>query len=345
MQTETALGLKAGDLIEVKAANEILETLDGNGAFEGVPFMPEMLRYVGGRYRVSRRVVKFCWYTEDSCSRAIDDCVFLEDQRCDGAAHGGCQQECRIFWKEAWLRRVSTQEAEAGHVRNDPGEGSAQLESVAAATVFQNAQHDQRNEPLYRCQALDILPASRPLPEKELGQYIEEVTSRNIAPGHFARTMFRAFRIHVRIKLGRYRALPMPLGGTARVDGERLNLELGDWVQVRSAEEIGRTLDAEGRHRGLHFSAEMLRACGRTYRVRGRVERIIDEKSGRMLELKNDCVLLEGMICPGERSVGVWFCPRDFYHYWREAWLMRVEAPLGASTDPVSSPLRTSNAA
>ena len=34
------------------------------------------------------------------------DTVYLEDLRCDGSGHGGCQAGCRIYWKEAWLRRV-----------------------------------------------------------------------------------------------------------------------------------------------------------------------------------------------------------------------------------------------
>jgi hypothetical protein len=69
----------------------------------------------------------------------------------------------------------------------------------------------------------------------------------------------------------------------------------------------------------------MLPACGKTFRVRRRIERIIDEKTGRMLKMKNDCITLEGLVCNGERSPGRWFCPRGLYPYWREAWLKRVE--------------------
>ena len=32
--------------------------------------------------------------------------VHLRRTRCDGAAHGGCQAACLLFWKEAWLERV-----------------------------------------------------------------------------------------------------------------------------------------------------------------------------------------------------------------------------------------------
>ena len=40
--------------------------------------------------------------------------MLLEDLRCDGSAHDGCQAECRVFWKEAWLKRVGGPKAHAG---------------------------------------------------------------------------------------------------------------------------------------------------------------------------------------------------------------------------------------
>ena len=53
----------------------------------------------------------------------------------------------------------------------------------------------------------------------------------------------------------------------------------------------------------------------------GRVERIIDEPSGRMLDLKNPCIVLEDVICTGDYHR---LCPRGTYPYWREIWLERV---------------------
>jgi len=62
------------------------------------------------------------------------------------------------------------------------------------------------------------------------------------------------------------------------------------------------------------------------FRVRKHVERIIEESSGRMLEFKRyRCISLEGVVCSGDRATGVWFCRRDLYPFWREAWLKRVE--------------------
>ncbi len=104
-----------------------------------------------------------------------------------------------------------------------------------------------------------------------------------------------------------------------------LNLQAGDLVEVRSPSEIAFTLDEKGLNRGLSFDREMLPYCGRTLRVSDRVHRLIDDKTGRMLNVGKDCLILEGAVCSGQRSAGRWFCPREIYPYWREAWLRRVE--------------------
>src|SRR4051812_42564844 len=98
-------GLAAGDLVEVRSAGEILATLDDSGALEALPFMPEMLPYIGRRFVVDKRADKICDTIAQTGSRRLNDAVLLGDLRCDGRAHAGCQAECRFFWKERWLRR------------------------------------------------------------------------------------------------------------------------------------------------------------------------------------------------------------------------------------------------
>src|SRR5581483_6101858 len=98
----------------------------------------------------------------------------------------------------------------------------------------------------------------------------------------------------------------------------------GDVVRVRSRGEILGTLDLRGKNRGLRFDREMLPYCGQTRRVARRVERFIDEASGELVELKSDCVVLDGVVCRGFLSYGRWFCPRAISPWWREAWLEPV---------------------
>jgi len=47
--------LRRGDLVEVKAPSEILQTLDADGTLDRLPFMPEMLGYCGRRFQVAER--------------------------------------------------------------------------------------------------------------------------------------------------------------------------------------------------------------------------------------------------------------------------------------------------
>ena len=123
--------------------------------------------------------------------------------------------------------------------------------------------------------------------------------------------------------------------GTAahRTESAPLALQPGDWVRVRSRNEIAGTLDRSGKTRGLWFDHEMIRYCGGTYRVKRPVRHIIDEGSGRMIDISTDCFVLDGVVCTGECSRARWFCPRGIYPFWREAWLQRV-APPDISTDP-----------
>ena len=96
--------LRRGDLVEVKDPAAILATLDEHGALEELPFMPEMAAFCGRRFVVERRAERLCDTVHYTGSRKPARSVFLDDLRCDGSAHDGCQAECRFIWKEAWLR-------------------------------------------------------------------------------------------------------------------------------------------------------------------------------------------------------------------------------------------------
>jgi hypothetical protein len=305
----------------VRSAREILATLDEDGTVDGIPFMPEMLQYVDRRFRVSKRVEKICWYTPESSSRRLPDTVLLEGLRCDGTAHGGCQAECRIYWKDAWVEHVDENAPE--HESDE--ESFDELRRFVAARTRVTTSFDTGPEEVFRCQITESLKASTPLQPRQWSQYIAEIRNGNVGIVRFLRVFVRMNIWRVAHRLGRTPDLPKPAGAN-RVDGEKLGLEPGELVEVRSPEEIGLTLDDEVKHRGLRYSEEMTPACGKRFRVKNRVDRLIDERTGRMIELKNDCIVLEGFACSGDRSPAALFCPREAYPLWREAWLRRVGA-------------------
>jgi hypothetical protein len=71
----------------------------------------------------------------------------------------------------------------------------------------------------------------------------------------------------------------------------------------------------------MGFDEEMSRYCGRTARVKARVTKCIDERTGTLLTMKNPCIILEDIVCAGVYSGN---CPRQFIPFWREIWLERV---------------------
>lgn len=78
----------------------------------------------------------------------------------------------------------------------------------------------------------------------------------------------------------------------------------------------------------MGFDGEMTPFCGKIYRVRGRVEKFIDEKTGKMKTLKTPAVILDDVYCRSRYSNHRMFCPRSIFSWWREVWLERVsESP------------------
>jgi hypothetical protein len=73
--------------------------------------------------------------------------------------------------------------------------------------------------------------------------------------------------------------------------------------------------------------------CGQEMQVRGRVTRIIEEPTGKMLEFGSDCIKLDTAFCSGERSTGRWFCAREIYPYFRECWLERIPTPVATAKE------------
>jgi hypothetical protein len=99
-----------------------------------------------------------------------------------------------------------------------------------------------------------------------------------------------------------------------------LGLQPGELVEIKSEEEIRRSLDATGKNRGLGFMPEMWPYCGQQGRVLRRVEKICLEESSRTVRAMKDTVILDGLFCQGN-GIG---CDRACFYFWREEWLRRV---------------------
>ena len=327
--------MRAGDVVVVRSASEIVGTLDSDGTLDGLPFMPEMLSYLGRRFTVSAQVARACDTLSYTGVRKLRQTVILEDLRCDGAGHAGCGAQCRLYWKEAWL-------CPASESKPDVVDDEAALARLAAlahtsAHAPDAAPQDQR----FRCQATELLRASEPVGWYSIRSYLHELTSGNVGLWRFVRVMTRMVYEEIAGRFGLVSTHPFrvdELAGPRRpIPAPTGALQPGDLVQIRSRGEIRDTLSTNGKARGLWFDREMVPYCGQTARVKAKVERFIDENDGRLVELKSDCYILDGVVCRGDHSDKRWLCPRAIYPWWRESWLK----PVGdAATDAAELELR-----
>jgi hypothetical protein len=314
--------LRRGDLVDVASPAEILATLDERGRLEGLPFMPEMAAYCGGRFTVSHSVDRVCDATADGVSRRLRNAVLLAELRCDGGRHDGCQAECRLFWKEAWLRKV---EKDARRMPLPPP--ADEIEALMQRTtpfVRSRAEPGAPAQERWSCQSTELRAASEPARVWDPRGYLREWTTGNVGPRQFLRVMCRALLKETLRKLGLVRAVHVPGTATRAPEEAPLHLQPGELVRVKTRRQVAATLDREGRHLGLWFDNEMLPYCGGEYRVRQRISRFIDDRDGRMVRLKTPGVTLDEVTCSGTRSLGRWFCPRAILPFWRECWLERV---------------------
>jgi hypothetical protein len=342
---------QAGDWVQVRSKPEILRTLDENGRLDGLPFMPQMFRYCGLRLQVNSRAYKTC----DTVSGhyrglQLSDAVHL-NVRCDGEAYGGCQANCLLFWKTAWLRPFQDNgngrwapDAERSTIQDTTEQCSSAERSVWKATT----RVSQDPETQYSCQATELLNYTVPLRWWDARQYVEAYTSGNRSLGQVCVGLFYLFYYYAtfgfsdrwggpsRWLYNKFQAVVkgvpfprvkgrIPAGRpTPRCD---LHLKPGELVRVKSYDEILATLDTRLSNRGLQFDAELVPFCGKVFRVSTCVERFVDEKTGKMRRMKTPAVILEGVTCNARYSGRRLFCPRGINLWWREIWLERVPSP------------------
>jgi hypothetical protein len=295
---------RTGDLVRVRSEQQVRATLDNRNTLGGLPFMHEMARFCGKEFRVFRRADRVFLDHRRYVAR-LKDTVLLEDLRCDGSAHGGCQMGCLLLWKEAWLEPPS-REGIGGPA--EPPTGPMALDELS---ILNNGR--------FRCQAVELVNATSYVPWWDAHQYWQELRSGNLTLTQFGRML----GLLGRNKLRRLRGVApcgQLSGPRTKTASESLGLQPGESVEVKSLEEIEATVDHLGRNRGLGFVPAMAPFCGKRFRVARRVERTILEGTGELREVK-DSVALEGVTCDGLAFRG---CPRNCYHLWREIWLRRV---------------------
>lgn len=300
--------LKVNTKIRVKSPKEIFKTLDENGCKDNLPFMPEMLQFCGGEFIISGKVEKTCvdnptMYMAEFIN---NDVYFLNDLRCSGEFHDGCQRACRIFWKEDWLEELNYNLKETSDELNTSDELTRKLKV-------------KKTDEVYFCQSTELRNATKPLSMKEKIQKLFcDYKNRNYNLIHLIKVvvfpLLRKFQKKIKDT--------EPKGHLTSTPTEVLNLQPGEIVEIKLFDEIKQTLDVSGRNKGLLFDSDMIQFCGKRFKVRNRLDKMILERNGKMIEVKNT-VILDGVTCQCFFAFGG--CPRREYQFWREVWLKRVE--------------------
>ena len=304
--------LKAGDWVLIRSADEIEATLSEDGSTDGLSFMPEMAACCGKRFRIGRAGTTVCINSESNYMGRIDDCFVLQMKyRCDGSFHGGCQMACQFLWKSSWLKSTNPPESVDAVSDTDGGTGESELADRLSKLVKVSSE-------VYRCQATQLVQIAVPTPVHNIKQYADE----NRRSGIKLSSIVRYAAGVVKKKVLRQSDSVI---GTCQQKTPRSTqkLAVGDLVRVKSLEEIKATLNKNGCNRGLWFDPdEMAPLCGKELRVSRVIERLIDERNGKLREFPSHTVVLSEIACSG---VFKRFCSRGLFHFWRTIWVEKIE--------------------
>ena len=267
------LNALAGELVEVRSREEILSTLDHNGKLDAMPFMPEMLQYCGKRFRVYRRADKTCDNIKQWSLRRVENAVHLTGVRCDGSAHSNCDAGCLLFWNESWLKKAESDFVKAAQVAPSASQ-SVPVSRPAASVCTEQRLREAVDRPdpaspgnsLHTCQATELREFTSHLYWWDLRQYLRDIRSGNLHRGigdskseavletvlsflEVVRSLIiTAFNKLQEVRSGvRYPHIEGTLDTTPTFE---LNLKPGEFVQVRSKNEILATLDRRNKNRG-----------------------------------------------------------------------------------------------
>jgi len=303
--------LLPGDVIRIRPLPEILATLDASGSLNGMPFQPEMMKFCGGEARVFRCLDKIYDYGRTKHMRRLEACVLLSNLRCDGSAHDGCEASCYLIWNAGWLQHSEASRAEV-----------ARPATVDVARVSNAIAAGTRNGQVLRCQFTELHACT-----EEYGNWS---LSRDLVPWLCGNYSAKAWLVAVLTRIfngvqrrrGGIGFPPLPPMGE-HLTKDPTGLTVGERVAVLPLEEIARTLNSQGKNKGLWFDVEMVKHCGREYRVTARVQKIIDDATGQMRTMKTPCIMLDTVDSTGE---GLHFNAQHDPIFWRESWLRRTES-------------------
>ena len=111
------------------------------------------------------------------------------------------------------------------------------------------------------------------------------------------------------------------------------NLKVGDWIEIRSKEEIFQTLDSKGQLDGMPFMPEMFAFCGQRFRIYKRAHKTCDTVFPVRGRRVKETVHLETR-CDGQMHGG---CDAGCLLFWKDAWLKPVDGVRAPAKQPLTN--------
>ncbi len=166
------LGLTEGELVRVKSRVDIRKTLNSEGRCQGMSYVPSVMdQYEGMILKVHTVVDRFYDEVRQRPLR-LKNTVLLAGAHCDGSQvtdSPGCDRNCLIFWKDAWLERLpqydSTIPVQAGTTSERVKEASVHIEKEKPSLQHETITPDDSLESAVRVRVKSINEIARTLDE------------------------------------------------------------------------------------------------------------------------------------------------------------------------------------
>ncbi len=193
----------------VKPLAEIQEALNTNGTIDGLPFMPEMVKFCGQRVQVDRFANQVCANIGEVEIRQLADTVVLQVDRCDGQAQSGPAP------KDGRLTQTEVDATENCATEPRPTETNARpFESeMVRLSKHKIPKSCQVTSICYRCQATELGTATARTSAFNLRQYRVERKTNRVSIGQISRFLVEVVVRSFVAKRELCRSVPPDAGG------------------------------------------------------------------------------------------------------------------------------------
>ena len=186
-----------------------------------------------------------------------------------------------------------------------PDDAYSELEELVGRNVESKA--STADEPIFRCQATDWFGASKAVGWWNVRSFLNEWSCGNVGFWRFSTTMTRIVlgeigrRLHLIPRQTTCRTIRRPNRRDATAARARAGHVGSDPLQAGDRADTRRRRAEQGPVVRSFRDAPLL---WQDLSVKSRVERFVDENTGKLVQLKSDCYILDGVVCSGRPELG-----------------------------------------